>query len=66
MAVDAGVRVIATTRGRERLALLEELGAERVEMEGPDLSERIAEAKKLDTELDLVGNSTILDSLAMS
>jgi NADPH2:quinone reductase len=62
MAVDAGVRVIATTRGRERIALLEQLRAERVEME---LSKRIAEAKKLDTVLDLVGNSTILDSLAM-
>src|SRR5690348_4677857 len=31
MAVDAGVRVIATTRGPERVALLEKLGAERVE-----------------------------------
>src|SRR5215475_163631 len=65
MAVDAGVRVIATTRGRERVALLEKLGAERVETEGPDLSKRIGEAKKLDAVLDLVGNSTILDSLDM-
>ena len=65
MAVDAGVRVIATTRGRERVALLEKLGAERVETEEPELSKRIAEAKKLDAVLDLVGNSTILDSLAM-
>jgi NADPH:quinone reductase len=65
MAVEAGVRVIATTRGRERVALLEKLGAERVEMEGPELSKRIAQAKKLDAVLDLVGNSTILDSLAM-
>ena len=65
MAVDAGVRVIATTRGRERIALLEQLGAERVETEGPELSTRIAEAKQLDAVLDLVGNSTILDSLAM-
>src|SRR5262245_25996439 len=65
MAVDAGVRVIATTRGAERVALLEKLGAERVETEGPDLSKRIAEAKKLDAVLDLVGNSTILDSLDM-
>src|SRR5256712_973110 len=64
MAVDVGVRVIATTRGRERVALLEKLGAERVETEGPELS-KIAEAKKLDAVLDLVGNSTILDSLAM-
>ena len=45
--------------------MLEKLGVERVELEGPDLSKRIAEAKKLDAVLDLVGNSTILDSLAM-
>ena len=65
MAVDAGVRVIATTRGRERVALLEQLGAARVDTEGPELSQRIAEAKKLEAVLDLVGNSTILDSLDM-
>jgi NADPH:quinone reductase len=65
MAVDAGVRVIATTRRREHVALLEKLGAERVETEGPELSKQITEAKKLDAVLDLVGNSTILDSLAM-
>jgi NADPH:quinone reductase len=65
MAVNAGLRVIATTRGQDRIARLEELGAARIEVEGPDLSKRIAEAKQLDAVLDLVGNSTILDSLAM-
>src|SRR5262252_2881178 len=65
MAVEAGVRVIATTRSRERVALLEQLGTARVDTEGPELSQRITKAKKLDTMLDLVGNSTILDSLAM-
>jgi NADPH:quinone reductase-like Zn-dependent oxidoreductase len=65
MAVNAGARVIATTRNPERFALLTGLGAERVEREGPDLSTRIAEAKQVDAVLDLVGNSTILDSLAM-
>lgn len=65
MAVDAGAIVIATTRRRDRFAKLEGLGAHRVELEGPDLSKRIAEAKQLDAVLDLVGNSTILDSLAM-
>src|ERR1700754_282833 len=34
-------------------------------MEPLDLSERIAESKQIDAVLDLVGNSTILDSLAM-
>ena len=65
MAVNAGARVIATTRNKQRFTMLEELGAERVELEGPDLSKRIAEAKRLDAVLDLVGNSTNLDSLAM-
>src|SRR5467141_821395 len=65
MAVNAGVRVIATARSQDRSATLEELGVARVEIEGPDLSQRIAEAKQLDAVLDLVGNSTILDSLAM-
>ncbi|MBN9118675.1 MAG: zinc-binding dehydrogenase [Planctomycetes bacterium] len=65
MAVNAGARVIATTRNRDRFPMLESLGASRVEVEGPGLSERIAEAKKIDAVLDLVGNSTILDSLNM-
>jgi NADPH:quinone reductase-like Zn-dependent oxidoreductase len=65
MAVNAGATVIATTRTRDRFRGLESLGASRVEVEGPDLSERIAEAKQLDAVLDLVGNSTILDSLNM-
>ncbi len=47
MAVNAGVRVIATGRSDDRF------------------SKRIPEAKRLDAVLDLVGNSTILDSLAM-
>src|SRR6266481_3913206 len=65
MAVNAGARIIATTRNGERFGLLEKLGVERVEVEGPELSKRIAETKRLDAVLDLVGNSTILDSLAM-
>jgi len=65
MAVNAGVNVIATTRHRDRFATLEALGARRVEVEGPGLFKRITEAKKLDAVLDLVGNSTILDSLDM-
>ncbi|MEV4296426.1 zinc-binding alcohol dehydrogenase family protein [Microbispora rosea] len=65
LAVDAGARVIATTRNPDRFRLLEDLGAERGELERPDLGRRIPEAKRLDAVLDLVGNSTILDSLAM-
>jgi len=65
LAVNAGVRVIATTRNRDRFPSLKALGATRTEVEGPDLSKRLDEAKQIDAVLDLVGNSTILDSLAL-
>ncbi len=48
MAVNAGVRVIATTRSQDRFALLEKLGAERCEIERPELSKHVAEAKQID------------------
>src|SRR5262249_56406737 len=44
---------------------VEKLGASRVEAERTDLAAHIAEAKQIDAVLDLVGNSTILDSLDM-
>src|ERR1700739_484266 len=62
MAVNAGARVIATTRSPDRFAMLEKLGAERCEIERRDLSQHIAEAKNIDGVLDLVGNSVMLDS----
>jgi len=65
LAVNAGTKVIATTRSAARFAMLDGLGVSRAEIEGPDLSKRIAEAKHIDAVLDLVGNSTVLDSLAM-
>ncbi|MFZ1160972.1 zinc-binding dehydrogenase [Mycobacterium sp.] len=65
MAVAAGARVVATARKRERFGMLEALGAARVELESRTLAASIAEAKQIDAVLDLVGNSTILDSLDM-
>ena len=65
MAVNAGVRVIGTTRDPGRFALLRKLGAERCEIERPDLSQQISEAKEIDAVLNLIGNSVVLDSLAM-
>ena len=38
MAVNAGAKVIATTRSRDRFPMLEALGAVRAEVKGPDLS----------------------------
>ena len=65
MSVNAGAEVIATSRKGDSFEKLASFGARRVELEGPDLSSRIAERKRIDAVLDLVGNSTILDSLAM-
>ena len=65
MSVNAGAEVIATTRKGDRREKLKALGAKRIEVEAPDLANRIPEGKKIDAVLDLVGNSTILDSLAM-
>jgi NADPH:quinone reductase len=65
MAVAARARVVATTRSSTRFSMLENLGASRVELERPDLAAHIAECKQIDAVLDLVGNSTILDSLDM-
>jgi NADPH:quinone reductase-like Zn-dependent oxidoreductase len=64
MAVNAGAHVIATARGRDRFAMLERLGAARVEIESTDLASRLT-GTPIDAVLDLVGNSTILDSLDM-
>ena len=43
--------------------MLTGLGAERAEREVPDLAAQLPDAKQIDAVLDLVGNSTILDSL---
>jgi NADPH2:quinone reductase len=64
LAVNAGARVIATARSKDRFAMLEQLGAVRVETEATDLATRLA-SEPIDAVLDLVGNSTILDSLDM-
>jgi NADPH:quinone reductase-like Zn-dependent oxidoreductase len=65
IAAGAGAYVIATTRKRERLVKLESLGAKRAELESPALSKRIRELhpEGIDAVLELVGNSTLLDSL---
>jgi NADPH:quinone reductase-like Zn-dependent oxidoreductase len=62
----AGVRVIATTRTGERFGLIEALGAEAV-LDNPELSNRIRGRFPggIDGVIDIVGTSTIGDSLKM-
>jgi NADPH:quinone reductase-like Zn-dependent oxidoreductase len=63
LAVAAGVRVVATTRGESRFDMLKAVGAEYAVLEGPQLSQRLDDRGKFDAVLDLVGNSTFMDSL---
>jgi NADPH:quinone reductase len=65
IASNAGLNVIATTRNQARFAKLLGLGAQRVELEGSGLAKCLPEAKKVDVVLDLVGNRTLLDSIAI-
>ncbi len=65
IAAHHGARVIATTRNPDRHASLSRIGAENVLPETKDLSAAVlARAPRgIDAVLELVGNSTILDSM---
>ena len=66
IAAHAGAHVIATTRKPDRFATLQALGARETLIEAPKLAEQIRtrHPRGIDAVLDLVGNSTLLDSLA--
>jgi NADPH:quinone reductase len=63
-----GVTVLTSTRSESKVALLTELGATRVLIENGKLSETIRafSPEGIDGVLDLIGNSTLLDSLRMA
>jgi NADPH:quinone reductase-like Zn-dependent oxidoreductase len=67
LATECGASVVATTRNSGRHKELFALGSQTVEMEGPDLAERLAASgdDKFDAVLELVGNSTLLSSLTL-
>lgn len=62
----AGARVIVTTRDASRFEILRRLGAEEVLLESPQLSAALRERYPLgiNAALDIVGNTTVLDTLA--
>jgi len=68
IAAELGARVIATTRNIKRRMTLEALGASEVLLEAPELSKQVRDLypKGVDAVLDVIGNSTVLDSLAMA
>jgi NADPH2:quinone reductase len=66
IAAELGARIIATTRNRGRLEMLKEIGAHIAMLDATDLSAHIRRIypRGIDGVLDLIGNSTLLDSLA--
>jgi len=62
-----GVSVLASTRDPKRSSLLESLGCHDVLIEEPGLSKRlrITSPHGIDSVMDIVGNTTLLDSLQM-
>jgi NADPH:quinone reductase len=67
IAADLGAQVIGTTRRSSRAGLVEAAGARTVMIEEPDLSKilRRERSEGVDAVLDIIGTSTLLDSLAM-
>jgi NADPH:quinone reductase-like Zn-dependent oxidoreductase len=65
IAAEACVQTIATTRNPKRFALLQRLGTNDVLLENPALSAEVRRQYPdgIDAVLDLIGNSTLLDSL---
>lgn len=61
-----GAQVIATTRNLDRKELLNKLGADQIIVDNPELSEHLKQEHPdgLDAVLDIVGNTTVLDSAA--
>lgn len=66
IAAGLGAQVIATTRNALRFGMLESLGAAGVVLESHGLASRLRERFRggVDAVLDIVGNTTVLDSLA--
>lgn len=67
IATHIGAQVIATTRQPENSTALQQLGAHQVLLDEPQLSLRVRQLYPhgIDAVLDIVGNSVLLDSLAM-
>jgi NADPH:quinone reductase-like Zn-dependent oxidoreductase len=68
IAVHEGVTVLTSTRSESKVPLLTELGTSHVLLENGKLSEAVHDVYPdgIDGVLDIIGNSTLLDSLRMA
>jgi NADPH:quinone reductase-like Zn-dependent oxidoreductase len=68
IAAAKGIEVIASTRNQKRADFLKSIGAAHAVMDVPDLSDQVRQIHPagVDAVLDIVGNTTLLDSLRMA
>lgn len=68
LAADAGAVVTASSRSETKFDELKSLGAAETVLEGPNLGERLQNSdapEKFDAVLELIGNSTVVESLKL-
>jgi NADPH2:quinone reductase len=68
LAADAGAVITATSRSETKFNELKSLWAAETVLEGPNLGERLQDSKapeKFDAVLELIGNSTVVESLKL-
>lgn len=66
LAVNAGARVTATTRRRERFGMLKAIGAEESKIEQQQLASQFPAEHTFDKVLNLIGNSVLLESIDLT
>lgn len=66
LAVHAGAKVTATTRQEKRFEMLRGMGAVEIRIEQKDLPSQLPTGTKFDKVLNLVGNSVLLESIALT
>jgi NADPH:quinone reductase-like Zn-dependent oxidoreductase len=66
LAVDAGAKVTATTRRKERFEMLKEMGVVDTKIEQQGLSKEFPIGTKFDKVLNLIGNRVLLESISLT
>lgn len=66
LAVNAGAKVTATTRRKERIETLKAMGANDVKIEREGLADSFPKGFKFDKVLNLIGNRVLLESISLT
>lgn len=66
LAVNAGAKVTATTRRKERFDMLKKMGAVETVIEQANLSSQFPSGTRFDKTINLIGNSVLLESISLT